>query len=104
MLKAENVPLPYMIGVHGWVYLNADNMAGLGESTPGSSAHAIYQQYLNLQPDPAYVPPARSLKAKLGDAVVGLKTAPRMLRLMRRLPAGSSPSAAPSTGGPPRDS
>jgi pyruvate,water dikinase len=86
VLEAENVPLPYMVGVHGWVYLNADNMAGLGESTPGSSGHTIYQQYLNLQPDPAYVPPARSLKAKLGDAVVGLKTAPRMLRLMRRLP------------------
>ena len=26
------------IGVHGWIYLNADNMGGLGEATPGSSA------------------------------------------------------------------
>src|SRR5205807_8609397 len=78
---------PYMLAFYGLVYLNADQLAGLGEATPGSSRHAMYQQFFGLEADPAYVPPKPTAKQRLAEAVTGLKVAPRTLRLARRVGA-----------------
>src|SRR5438270_6361480 len=83
VLTAADALDPYMLAFYGLVYLNADQLAGLGEATPGSSRHAMYQQFFGLEADPAYVPPKPTAKARLAEAVTGLKVAPRMLRLAR---------------------
>ncbi|HKN38911.1 MAG TPA: hypothetical protein VJ456_07380, partial [Acidimicrobiia bacterium] len=81
VLTPADAPDPYMLAFYGLVYLNADQLAGLGEATPGSSRHAMYQQFFGLEADPAYVPPKPTAKARLREAVTGLKVAPRTLRL-----------------------
>lgn len=81
VLTPADAPDPYMFAFYGLVYLNADQLAGLGEATPGSSRHAMYQQFFGLEADPAYVPPKPTAKARLAEAVTGLKVAPRTLRL-----------------------
>lgn len=81
VLTPADSPDPYMLACYGLVYLNADQLAGLGEATPGSSRHAMYQQFFGLEADPAYVPPKPTLKARLQEAVTGLRVAPRTLRL-----------------------
>lgn len=83
VLTPADAPDPYMFAVYGLVYLNADQLAGLGEATPGSSRHAMYQQFFGLEADPAYVPPKPTAKARLAEALRGLKVAPRTLRLAR---------------------
>lgn len=80
-LTPADAPDPYMVACYGLVYLNADNLAGLGEATPGSSRHAMYQQFFGLEADPAYVPPKPAVKDRLQEVVTGLKLAPRTLRL-----------------------
>ena len=54
VLTPADAPDPYMVACYGLVYLNADQLAGLGEATPGSSRHAMYQQFFGLEADPAY--------------------------------------------------
>jgi phosphohistidine swiveling domain-containing protein len=81
VLTPADAPDPYMFAFYGLVYLNADQLAGLGEATPGSSRHAMYQQFFGLEADPAYVPPKPTARARLAEAVTGLKVAPRTLRL-----------------------
>ena len=73
-----------MLAFYGLVYLNADQLAGLGEATPGSSRQAMYQQFFGLEADPAYRPPKPTARDRLAEAVTGLKVAPRTLRLARR--------------------
>lgn len=81
VLTPADAPDPYMFAVYGLVYLNADQLAGLGEATPGSSRHAMYQQFFGLEADPAYVPPKPTVKARLAETLTGLKVAPRTLKL-----------------------
>ena len=81
VLTPADAPDPYMLACYGLVYLNADQLAGLGEATPGSSRHAMYQQFFGLEADPAYVPPKPTVKERLEEALTGLKVAPRTLRL-----------------------
>jgi phosphohistidine swiveling domain-containing protein len=81
VLTPADAPDPYMLACYGLVYLNADQLAGLGEATPGSSRHAMYQQFFGLEADPAYVPPKATARARLREAVTALKVAPRTLRL-----------------------
>lgn len=81
VLTPADAPDPYMLACYGLVYLNADQLAGLGEATPGSSRHAMYQQFFGLEADPAYVPPKPTVKDRLDEALTGLKVAPRTLRL-----------------------
>lgn len=81
VLTPADAPDPYMFAFYGLVYLNADQLAGLGEATPGSSRHAMYQQFFGLEADPAYVPPKPSVRDRLREVVTGLKVAPRTLRL-----------------------
>ncbi len=83
VLTPADAPDPYMQAFYGLVYLNADQLAGLGEATPGSSRQAMYQQFFGLEADPAYRPPKPTAKARLAEAVTGLKVAPRTLRLAR---------------------
>ncbi len=83
VLTPADAPDPYMLAYYGLVYLNADQLAGLGEATPGSSRQAMYQQFFGLEADPAYRPPKPTAKARLAEAVTGLKVAPRTLRLAR---------------------
>ena len=49
VLTPADAPDPYMVACYGLVYLNADQLAGLGEATPGSSRHAMYQQFFGLE-------------------------------------------------------
>ena len=65
VLTPADAPDPYMHAFYGLVYLNADQLAGLGEATPGSSRQAMYQQFFGLEADPAYVPPKPTAKARL---------------------------------------
>jgi pyruvate,water dikinase len=81
VLTPADAPDPYMFAFYGLVYLNADQLAGLGEATPGSSRHAMYQQFFGLEADPAYVPPKPTVKDRLSEALTGLRVAPRTLRL-----------------------
>jgi phosphohistidine swiveling domain-containing protein len=83
VLTPADAPDPYMQAFYGLVYLNADQLAGLGEATPGSSRQAMYQQFFGLEADPAYRAPKPTAKARLAEAVTGLKVAPRTLRLAR---------------------
>jgi phosphohistidine swiveling domain-containing protein len=83
VLTPADSPDPYMLAVYGLVYLNADQLAGLGEATPGSSRHAMYQQFFGLEADPAYVPPKPTVAARLQEALTGLRVAPRTLRLAK---------------------
>ena len=87
VLTPADAPDPYMQAFYGLVYLNADQLAGLGEATPGSSRQAMYQQFFGLEPDPDYRPPKPTAKARLQEAVTGLKVAPRTLRLAASVPA-----------------
>jgi pyruvate,water dikinase len=87
VLTPADAPDPYLTTFYGLVYLNADQLAGLGESTPGSSGQAVYQQFFGLEPDPDYRAPKASLRARLGEAVRGLAVAPRILRLAGAIPA-----------------
>jgi phosphohistidine swiveling domain-containing protein len=87
VLTPADAPDPYMQAFYGLVYLNADQLAGLGEATPGSSRHAMYQQFFGLEADPAYVPPKPTSRDRLREAVTGLKVAPRTLRLAREVGA-----------------
>jgi len=87
VLTPADAPDPYMLACYGLVYLNADQLAGLGEATPGSSRHAMYQQFFGLEADPAYVPPKPTARQRLAGAVTGLKVAPRTLRLAGRVGA-----------------
>ena len=87
VLTPADAPDPYMLACYGLVYLNADQLAGLGEATPGSSRHAMYQQFFGLEADPAYVPPKPTAKGRLREAVTGVKVAPRTLRLARGVSA-----------------
>lgn len=81
VLTPADAPDPYMLACYGLVYLNADQLAGLGEATPGSSRHAMYQQFFGLEADPAYAPPKPSVKDRVNEVLTGLKVAPRTLRL-----------------------
>jgi phosphohistidine swiveling domain-containing protein len=81
VLRPADAPDPYMLAFYGLVYLNADQLAGLGEATPGSSRQAMYQQFFGLEADPAYTAPKPTARARLAEAVTGLKVAPRTLRL-----------------------
>ncbi|MDQ1515157.1 MAG: hypothetical protein QOE80_987, partial [Actinomycetota bacterium] len=87
VLTPADAPDPYMQAFYGLVYLNADQLAGLGEATPGSSRQAMYQQFFGLEADPDYVPPKATVQARLREAVTGLKVAPRTLRLAGGVPA-----------------
>jgi phosphohistidine swiveling domain-containing protein len=87
VLTPADAPDPYMQAFYGLVYLNADQLAGLGEATPGSSRQAMYQQFFGLEADPDYVPPKPSVKERLAEAAMGLKVAPRTLRLAGGVPA-----------------
>ena len=58
VLTPADAPDPYMLAFYGLVYLNADQLAGLGEATPGSSRQAMYQQFFGLEADPDYRAPA----------------------------------------------
>ncbi|HYT40340.1 MAG TPA: hypothetical protein VEN99_12550, partial [Acidimicrobiia bacterium] len=87
VLTPADAPDPYMQAFYGLVYLNADQLAGLGEATPGSSRQAMYQQFFGLEADPGYRPPKPTAKARLAGAVMGLKVAPRTLRLAGGVPA-----------------
>ena len=87
VLAPADAPDPYMLACYGLVYLNADQLAGLGEATPGSSRHAMYQQFFGLEADPAYVPPKPTVGDRLREAVTGVKVAPRTLRLAKDVPA-----------------
>jgi phosphohistidine swiveling domain-containing protein len=87
VLTPADAPDPYMLAVYGLVYLNADQLAGLGEATPGSSRHAMYQQFFGLEADPDYVAPKPTTKQRLAEAVTALKVAPRTLRLARHVSA-----------------
>ncbi|MCA1842683.1 MAG: hypothetical protein LC792_05735 [Actinobacteria bacterium] len=87
VLTPADAPDPYMQAFYGLIYLNADQLAGLGEATPGSSRHAMYQQFFGLEADPEYKPPKPTAKARLAEAVTGLKVAPRTLRLAASVPA-----------------
>ncbi|HEV7862173.1 MAG TPA: hypothetical protein VGR20_05710, partial [Acidimicrobiia bacterium] len=81
VLTPADAPDPYMQAFYGLVYLNADQLAGLGEATPGSSRQAMYQQFFGLEADPAYQPPKATTRARLAEAVTALKVGPRTLRL-----------------------
>jgi pyruvate,water dikinase len=87
VLTPADAPDPYMLAFYGLVYLNADQLAGLGEATPGSSRQAMYQQFFGLEADPAYRAPKPTAKARLAEAVTGLRVAPRTLRLAGAVPA-----------------
>src|SRR5438270_10416892 len=87
VLTPADAPDPYMLACYGLVYLNADQLAGLGEATPGSSRHAMYQQFFGLEADPAYTAPKPTAKARLAEAVTGAKVVPRTLRLARNVAA-----------------
>ncbi len=76
---------PYMQALYGLVYLNADQLAGLGEIMPGSSRQSVYKAYMGLAEDPAYQGPPASLAERV-RSVTGLAVAPRMLALAGRLP------------------
>jgi phosphohistidine swiveling domain-containing protein len=81
VLTPADAPDPYMFAVYGLVYLNADQLAGLGEATPGSSRHAMYQQFFGLEADPDYVPPKPTARERVREVITGLRVAPRTLRL-----------------------
>ena len=87
VLTPADSPDPYMLACYGLVYLNADQLAGLGEATPGSSRHAMYQQFFGLEADPAYEPPKPTARQRLAEALTGLRVAPRMLRLSKGVEA-----------------
>jgi len=87
VLTPADAPDPYISAFYGLVYLNADQLAGLGEATPGSSRQAMYQQFFGLEADPAYRPPKPTAKARFEEAVTAVKVAPRTLRLARRVAA-----------------
>jgi phosphohistidine swiveling domain-containing protein len=87
VLTPADAPDPYMLACYGLVYLNADQLAGLGEATPGSSRHAMYQQFFGLEADPAYVPPQPTIADRVKEAVTGAKVAPRTLRLAKAVSA-----------------
>ena len=65
-MKPSDAPVPYMWALWGHVYINADQLANLGEVMPGSSRQSIYQQYMGLRPDPDFRPGATSLGSRLG--------------------------------------
>ena len=87
VLTPADAPDPYMLACYGLVYLNADQLAGLGEATPGSSRHAMYQQFFGLEADPDYVAPTPTARQRLAEAATAVKVAPRTLRLAGRVAA-----------------
>lgn len=86
-LTPEDAPEPYMQAFYGLVYLNADQMAGLGEATPGSSRQAMYEAFFGLSRDPDYRPPRIPLRKRLAKGFKGPVVLPRMLRLAKGLEA-----------------
>jgi pyruvate,water dikinase len=86
VLKDADVRDPFFFAVWGLVYLNADNMAMLGKAMPGTTPQALFQQFFGLEPDPNFVPPARSLGERVGEAAAGIQVLPRILRLAKTLP------------------
>ena len=87
VLTPADAPEPYMQAFYGLVYLNADQMAGLGEATPGSSRQAMYQQFFGLEADPDYRPEKPTPAARVREAGRALALAPRILRLAGAVPA-----------------
>jgi pyruvate,water dikinase len=86
-LRPEDAPEPYMQAFYGLVYLNADQLAGLGEATPGSSRQAMYEAFFGLSRDPNYRPPRIGLRKRLAKGLKGPVVLPRMLRLAKGVEA-----------------
>lgn len=79
-MKPSDAPMPYLSALWGHVYLNADQLAALGDVLPGSSKQSIYQQYMGLEPDPGFRPRRRSAPERISE----LRTAVPVLRGMVR--------------------
>src|SRR5260370_27323037 len=86
-LGPEDAPEPFMQAFYGLVYLNADQLAGLGEATPGSSRQAMYEAFFGLSRDPNYRPPRIGLRKRLAKGLKGPVVLPRMLRLAKGVEA-----------------
>jgi phosphohistidine swiveling domain-containing protein len=86
-LRPEDAPDRYMEAFYGLVYLNADQLAGLGEATPGSSRQAMYEAFFGLSRDPAYRPPPVPMGKRIAKALKGPVVLPRMLRLSKSVEA-----------------
>ncbi|KXF53072.1 hypothetical protein AXA44_45435 [Rhodococcus sp. SC4] len=57
-----------MWAMWGFIYINADQLAALGDVLPGSSKQSIYQQYMGLSPDPSCTAHRMSLAARFERA------------------------------------
>jgi phosphohistidine swiveling domain-containing protein len=86
-LRPEDAPEPYMQAFYGLIYLNADQLAGLGEATPGSSRQAMYEAFFGLSRDPDYRPPRAGIGRRLATGLKGPMVLPRMLRLAKAVEA-----------------
>lgn len=79
-MQPSEAPMPYMWAMWGHVYINADQLANLGNVMPGSSRQSIYQQYMGLRPDPAHRPPGVSWRDLWNTARSIIPVASGMLR------------------------
>jgi phosphohistidine swiveling domain-containing protein len=86
VLRQSDIADPFFFAVWGLVFLNADNMAMLGEGMPGSSPQGVFRQFFGLEPDPDYVPPAQPLTERVRQLAVGLRALPTIVRRGRGLP------------------
>src|SRR5260370_40663896 len=80
-LGPEDAPEPFMQAFYGLLYLNADQLAGLGGATPGSSRQAMYEAFFGLSRDPDYRPPRAGIGQRLARELKGPMVLPRVLGL-----------------------
>ncbi|HEY3713354.1 MAG TPA: PEP-utilizing enzyme [Jatrophihabitantaceae bacterium] len=73
---------PFWMAFWGYVAVDADQHADLGDAMPGNSRRATLQRYSNLKPDPDQTEPARRLRDVPRRAAVTM----RMIRSGRRAP------------------
>ncbi len=93
-MSPSDAPAPYMWAMWGHVYINADQMANLGEVMPGSSRQSIYQQYMGLRADPGFRSPTVSLGDRVGALRLVGPVASGMLRSARSAAARFTAAAA----------
>ena len=84
VLTPAEAPDPYMQAFYGLVYLNADQLAGLGRRRRAAPARPCTSSSSASRPDPAFVPPKpKARDPPPGRRAPASRVAPRTLRLAR---------------------
>ena len=82
-LRKDQAPDPFVRAVYGLVYFDAEQLAAIGDGTPGTSRAALYEQFFGLQRDPDRPPPPADVRQELSNA---RRVLPRLIWIERTLP------------------